>query len=286
MLKTINVLFTTAFSATIIVSIYFGWTVREKHYLTAEEGIGYALGIIGGTMMLVLLLYPARKNFRFMKNMLPVRYWFRLHMVLGVIGPVLIIFHSGFYLGSTNSTVAFFSMLTVALSGLFGRYFYSKIHHGLYGRRKTLDELLLNIVQEHNKLHDILDFNAELLFDVNEINRLMTESAQSRSSSLFGSLRYSRNATIISKKLKQRLKQSLRKMLIEPQIADSMTRKEIRLKKKQHLTAINTYANAIQQKAAFTVYEKFFSLWHVLHVPLFILLVITSFFHVYAVHIY
>ncbi len=62
-------------------------------------------------------------------------------MMMGIIGPVCILIHCGFSLGATNSNIALFSMLTVAGSGIFGRYFYSKIHHGLYGRKATLAEL-------------------------------------------------------------------------------------------------------------------------------------------------
>ena len=67
--------------------------------------------------------------------------WFRFHMVLGIAGPVCILYHSNFATGATNSNVALFSMLTVAGSGLIGRYIYARIHHGLYGRKLELGEL-------------------------------------------------------------------------------------------------------------------------------------------------
>ena len=112
-----------------------------ERYITPNRGIGYALGIIGGSMMLLLLLYSARKRFRWLKFLGPTVGWFRFHMVLGVLGPLCILYHSNFGLGATNSNVALFSMLTVAGSGLIGRYIYSRIHHGLYGSKATLSEL-------------------------------------------------------------------------------------------------------------------------------------------------
>lgn len=114
---------------------------REDSFLTAETGTGYMLGIIGGSMMLLLMLYPLRKHARFMRSMGPIKYWFRTHMLFGVAGPVLILFHSNFSLGSTNSNIALICMLVVAGSGLFGRFFYSRIHEGLYGRKIQLAEL-------------------------------------------------------------------------------------------------------------------------------------------------
>ena len=47
----------------ILLLLIAGWTVREQNYLVADSGIGYWFGIIGGSMMLLLLLYPMRKRF-------------------------------------------------------------------------------------------------------------------------------------------------------------------------------------------------------------------------------
>ena len=37
--------------------LYFGWSQRDEGYIVAESGLGYALGIVGGSLMLLLLLY-------------------------------------------------------------------------------------------------------------------------------------------------------------------------------------------------------------------------------------
>ena len=68
------------------------------------------------------------------------RVWFKLHMFLGIAGPVLVSYHSTMKVGSLNAAVAFYSMLVVAGSGIIGRFIYTKIHHGLYGRQATLRE--------------------------------------------------------------------------------------------------------------------------------------------------
>ena len=91
--------------------------------------------------MLLLLIYPARKRLPGLKAIGSTKIWFQIHMALGVIGPVLILFHANFRLGATNSNVALVCMLVVAGSGLFGRYFYAHIHHGLHGRKASLAEL-------------------------------------------------------------------------------------------------------------------------------------------------
>src|SRR6201992_1312821 len=111
------------------------------HYLSPKSGLGYAIGIVGGSLILAQLLYAVRKRVRSLRWLGSIPGWFQTHMMMGIIGPVCILIHCGFSLGATNSNIALFSMLTVAGSGIFGRYFYSKIHQGLYGRKATLAEL-------------------------------------------------------------------------------------------------------------------------------------------------
>ena len=127
------------------LAVFIGWLGRDNRHISAEYGLGYALGILGGLMMLVLLLYPVRKRLRVMRIFGPTRHWFRTHMILGVLGPLLILYHCNFQLGSLNSKVALYCTLLVAGSGLVGRYIYAKIHHGLYGRKSTLQELLKHV---------------------------------------------------------------------------------------------------------------------------------------------
>jgi hypothetical protein len=42
----------------------------------------------------------------------------------------------------------------------------------------------------------------------------------------------------------------------------------------------------VRRVAGFAFYERLFGLWHVLHVPLFVMLLVTAVAHVVAVHRY
>ena len=46
----------------IFLIILYGWSQRTNSNLSPETGLGYYLGIVGGTLMLLLLLYPLRKD--------------------------------------------------------------------------------------------------------------------------------------------------------------------------------------------------------------------------------
>ena len=49
---------------------------------------------------------------------------------------------------------------------------------------------------------------------------------------------------------------------------------------------LNRYFYYVARAEAFTLYERLFALWHLLHLPLFILLVFAALTHVVAVHLY
>jgi len=67
---------TILFTLFVIWAMYRGWSLRDENYLTAASGVGYWLGIVGGSMMLLLLLYPVRKHVSAIRNWGKVRYWF------------------------------------------------------------------------------------------------------------------------------------------------------------------------------------------------------------------
>jgi hypothetical protein len=170
---------TTLFVIASIAALYLGWRVIPLgRYITPERGIGYSLGIAGGGLMLLLLLYPARKRVRWLAFMGSVKTWFRLHMVMGIVGPILVLYHANFSLGAANSNVALVCMLVVAGSGLIGRYLYTRIHEGLYGHQSNLTELQ----QRASRLRQVslsVPFLGQLLEQLDaEEQRLLNGSAR------------------------------------------------------------------------------------------------------------
>ena len=125
------------FGISVALVLFVAYRLRHLDLITAESGVGYWFGISGATLMALLLIYPLRKRVKALAIIGGVRFWFNTHMMFGILGPALIILHSNFHLGSTNSNVALVSMLIVAGSGLIGRFIYIRIHHGLSERKTT-----------------------------------------------------------------------------------------------------------------------------------------------------
>ncbi|OYU72180.1 MAG: hypothetical protein CFE45_40840, partial [Burkholderiales bacterium PBB5] len=89
----------------------------------------------------LLFAYPLRKRWQTLARFGRAKWWFVVHMVLGIGGPLMVLAHSTFRVGSLNAAVALFSMLLVSGSGVAGRFLYLRIHRGLGGERHTLASL-------------------------------------------------------------------------------------------------------------------------------------------------
>ena len=259
-----------------------GWQSRAEQPLTPESGLGYALGIVGGTLMLLLLLYPLRKRLSIMRHLGPIRYWFRTHMLFGVLGPVLILYHSGFRLGSTNANVALFCMLAVAGSGLFGRYFYTRIHHGLYGRRATLEELRRDVetlkAALETRLRSIPEIHARLeAFDARAAAICEQPTWKIWQPVWLGAATWWAYLS---------LRHYLRGKIFEEAIRTGCSPRQARRLEQHYLRHVGARLASVRKIAELRIYERLFSVWHIVHFPLFLMLVVSGLVHVLAVHIY
>jgi hypothetical protein len=265
------------FSAITVIALIWGWWHRGD-YLTAEKGIGYALGIIGGLAMLTLLTYPLRKRIKLFRGAGSIRLWFGLHMALGIIGPTLILYHANFGLGSINSNVALWSMLTVAGSGLVGRFFYSKIHRGLYGKRAEARELMAEATHFREAIRADIK-TADMLLRIDDLEAEAFKSVDSVFQAATKALSISAKARRLKKQLIRNIRKNLKR-------AKKTQDTETYVHMRQHLSFCKRYFRRLEQAAELALYERLFAGWHVLHLPLFILLIFTAVIHVIAVHLY
>lgn len=265
----------TSFLFIILTLLVLGWFQREDSYFEAESGVGYALGIIGGSLMILLLLYPLRKRLRSMDRMLSVKFWFRLHMLFGILGPVAILYHSSFSLGSTNSNVALFCMLLVASSGLAGRYLYVRIHHGLYGAKTRISEYQAQSNQRREVLVKVLPQGEAIFLELDKLEKISLSPTHGLIHSLY--LRRMTRREI------RRVKKLFKVLLSDESVPETPAgRTTARLVKQ----SVEEYFLALKRAAELQVNERLFSWWHILHLPLFIMMVVTGIVHVIVVHLY
>jgi hypothetical protein len=263
------------------ILVYLGWLGREERNIHAEYGLGYGLGIVGGSLMLVLLLYSVRKRVRWLARFGETRHWFRIHMMLGIIGPVLILYHCNFDLGDLNSNVALYCTLLVAGSGVLGRYLYAGIHHGLYGSKATLQEMtgvLDRSVAGGHASALIQPIREELM----ALDRRVLAPCATFSDSVIRHVVIAWETRMIYSRLLSRTRRELISKSMTSAVVDEHAERleaTIRRYLREHLSQV-------RQVARFNSFERLFSLWHVVHVPFFLMMILSGLFHVFAVHLY
>ncbi len=101
---------------------------------------GHGYGVVGSALVLLLLLYSVRKRSRRLQNLGTPAQWLQVHICFGIVGPLLIILHTSFRVQGLVA-VSFWSMIAVALSGVFGRWLYLQIPRNLAGHELSRLEI-------------------------------------------------------------------------------------------------------------------------------------------------
>jgi len=259
---------------TLIVALtWLGWKIAHGNYYKPGVGLGYNLGLIGGLMMLTLLMYSFRKHIKFMQGLGKLKYWFRIHMILGVLGPVLVLFHTTFRLGSMNATVAFYCMVIVASSGLIGKFAYTRIHRGLYGSRSSLKEARDELAGSSGDVKSKLHFFPKVEKKITYFEYLALEKKRGFLEGVWFFLSFDVRRMYIAWQCKRYIYKKM-----APQRMNDVA--------KEASSLVSQYLIQIQTVAQFKKFEQIFSAWHVLHIPLMYMMVATAIFHVIWVHMY
>jgi hypothetical protein len=275
-------IFPKIFSIAVVMALWVGWLYRDDSGLTPVSGAGYWLGIAGSSLMLLLVLYPLRKRVRSLRAFGTVTFWFNAHMILGILGPVLILWHANFRLGSINCSVALVTTLLVTVSGIIGRYLHSKVHFGMYGRKAEAQQ----IVADADELRGFIGAGAPVADRmVAELNAFANFSTTAPKSVLGGLVLLpviGWRGAILRARLIARARQAI--------AVEGKRRGRPQAVRRQQLDGAADFVTqrigAARKAATFAFCERLFGLWHVFHVPLFVLLVIVALFHVLASHFY
>lgn len=256
--------------------IWAAYLVAVGKYYTPRSGFGFYIGVIGTVMMLALLAYPLRKHVSWMQRWGALKHWFRIHMIMGIVGPALVLFHSTFHIRSTNAAVALASMLGVVVSGVIGRFVYTKIHYGLYGSRATLEKVKAELSCREGETKSRLHFAPRVEQWLQSYERMATQPDRSLTSAAWHFLTLGWTRFVIEFRCARELKYLLR----------SERRPEFRRGAPEAVALVSSYLKEIERVAQFTTYERLFSLWHVLHIPLIYLLAASTIFHILAAYMY
>jgi len=243
------------------VALVWGALQRDRLDLTPRAGLGYALGVVGLACMLALLLYSVRKRVGLFAEAGPIRHWFQVHMILGLAGPLAILFHAGFEARSPNGAAALVAMLLVAASGVIGRFVYTRVHLGLFGERQTLRDATARADASREALRRALARAPGVLARVERFES--------------GALREGEAGVLALLLLAARARRVQR--AARAALHGAAGGRELEAALRAHLARV-------RRVAGFAFWERVLSLWHALHLPLCVVLFVAAALHVFAVH--
>jgi hypothetical protein len=227
------------------------WGLRARHplYWDLKPGGNHGLlyGYVGTTMMSVLLLYSLRKRVRFLRHLGSLSKWLDWHIFLGVYGPLFIVLHSSLKVGGLVS-ISFWSMLTVALSGVFGRFLYLQIPRSRSGHALTLGQIEEARESLATALKELAPKAAERL---PELDRVAAETVQ-RERSL---IRLALGLPWQSWRLRRTIRRLLATWGLEPALRRRITGLAI------------AEANLHRRMLLLGRLQRLFHYWHVFHKP-------------------
>ncbi len=245
----------------------------DERYYVPDEGLGYYIGMIGGIMMLLAMCYTLFKYVPALRHRAVMKNWLIIHLFFGITGPFLVMFHSAFFIGSLNGGIALISMGLVFLSGVIGRFLYSKTHFQLDGKKTRVKDLkeVIKLAGRTIKSERLEQFSESVLTHRDTLPSALWELVS------FGWR---------SRWLYFRLTSDLHHHLLPMVKQNGWNYRTVRQKKREFKRQLREYIVMLKKVALFHVYERFFSSWRSVHVPLLYLLFVSGVVHVIAVHMY
>jgi hypothetical protein len=128
------------FSLLAVAGITVWYVYQARHGIPGPSSlVGYGLASAGFVLMLgTEVLYSLRKRMHGF-NFGPMQTWLRWHVFTGLVGPYLVLLHSG---GKFHGLAGVLALVTVfvVVSGFIGRYLYTAVPRTLEGIEAAIPE--------------------------------------------------------------------------------------------------------------------------------------------------
>jgi len=118
---------------------YYSSPVEQRAFradhgtMKASGSYSHGLGILGSAMITIgVITYSSRKRIRRLWKLGMLSRWLEFHITLCLLGPILVIYHTTFKTGGI-AAISLWCMVSVATSGIIGRYLYSLMPRNIKG---------------------------------------------------------------------------------------------------------------------------------------------------------
>lgn len=233
------------------------------HDLYKPSGlIGQGLGIVGSLMILVgVTSYSVRKRWSALHRFGKLRNWLTFHIFLCTLGPFFILLHTTFKIGNIVS-IAFWSMAIVVSSGVFGRYVYVHIPKTMNGLFYADDQIEREQAQLAARLSALTGWDAERVHGM--LDQAQPPPVRGLGDALLRTLRFDVRLPALRRRLTERLTEAA----VPPETLS------------EALPLVVEHRRLSQQRNVSRPFQRLFGYWHVLHLPLALVLLVVFVIHV------
>ena len=247
---------------------YYALPLQERAYAPDHDllkpsgfvGLGY--GFIGTVMMVVGVAgYSARRRLRWLHRFGKLKTWLGVHIFLCTMGPFLILLHTTLKFGGIIS-IAFWSMVAVVASGVFGRYVYVRIPKTLNGQFLSLRA----IEERQANLLKIIAMRSGLAST--EVERVLEVAHRPAPRGFVAALLQSLWYDLTEARHNRAIQRILAAKGVPP---------------KARAAAAHLFTEEVQlehQMALLAPFQRLFKYWHLFHMPLAIVMLVVVLVHV------
>lgn len=224
---------------------------------------GNWLGIIGAVLMLLTeVLYSLRKRSTLLNWAGPVRYWLSIHIFTGIVGPFLVLMHTGLQFRGLAG-ISFILTCIVVGSGFIGRYLYTALPRTISGvatSAKVLDQEIVAMTTMLQK------FQIQQSAQEQQILSSLQQRETRRNPIL----------TLLGRNYYQRqYERKLNKILNQM--------RQIKVQQRKSLTnMLSQKRERERQREMLETARRLLRIWHILHIPFGLTLFFSMFLHIFA----
>lgn len=224
--------------------------------------LGLRYGIIGfAAIALGVVAYTSRKRLGVLARAGKLKYWLEFHIFLCTVGPFLVTLHTSFKVGGLVA-IAYWSMVVVAVSGIFGRYVYVRIPKTMQGQFAGLAAV------EAQRAELLATLADDLGPRVAHVERIIAPKERRRAPGLLAAL----GSAVTFDLTRRATLRRVRGVLAEASIDGRQRERVLRLVSRQ--------LEIQQQIGLMLPFQRLFRYWHLMHLPLAI-----AMFVIVAVHV-
>ncbi len=247
---------------------YYRTPIAERPFTDAYELlkpsglVSHGYGIAGTAMMLIgVSLYSARKRVSLLANFGGLGNWLQFHIFLCTLGPFLVLLHTTFKFGGIVS-IAFWSMAVVVTSGVFGRYVFSRIPKAMDGSFRGLKE----IEEQGSQLE--AEIRATGAVPPGQLEEVLAGPSLRSPRGTIDALALAVRGDLATRLHLVRSRRALSRAKVAPDV------------RRRVLGLLRNRLALEQQSRLLLPFQRLFSYWHILHLPLAIVLLIVTVVHV------